>query len=78
MLTGEHERHVHRRAEEGGDAGQRAGQQAEPDSRLAKRDERPEPVLGAHVDQQLDEPAIPVVSDRRLAGASGIATTRSQ
>src|SRR3712207_8867848 len=56
-----------RAPEEGRDADQRADQQAQADGQLAEDDQLGEPGVRAAVDQDLDEAAVPVVGDRRLA-----------
>ena len=65
------EAHVHEGAEEGRDANQRPDQQAEADRQLAEDDHLGEPRVRAAVDQELDEGAIPVVGDDRLAVRGG-------
>ena len=63
--AGQQERHVHHRAEEGGDPDERAGEQAEPDGDLAEHDEPREPGLRVVVEQELHEAAVPLERDRR-------------
>ncbi len=53
--AGEEERHVHQRAEEGRDPGERTHEQADADGHLAEHDAPGELALGVVVDEHLEE-----------------------
>src|SRR5690606_34879219 len=69
--AGQHERHVHEGAEEGGDAGEGAENQAETDQHLTDDDQLGEPGVVAALQQEVQERPVPVVVDGRAAQRVG-------
>ena len=60
-----------KRPEEGGEAGQDAEDEPDADGDLAEHDQVGEPGLGAVVEEELQEAAVPLVGDRRAASPRG-------